>query len=129
MGMTRILSFKAWTGEHYVGLAELLTSLGSAVEGHHWRVTVEEWIASSRGEAIADLVADSLVSTEHLIDLFGVDAQLIDGELVGYPEGSSTADIRIRASDSSHWDVQSDKPEVLETILRIHPTAQDLTEW
>ncbi|MEV0582744.1 hypothetical protein [Nonomuraea sp. NPDC050310] len=110
-------------------MAELLASLGSAVEGHLWRVIAEEWSASSTGEAIASLDEDQLVSTAHLINLFPDGSQLIWGGLVGYPQGSPTADIKIRAFDSTSWDVQSNDPDVWETILRLHPSAQDLTEW
>ena len=77
---SRILSFKAWRGDdrgrrHYVGLAEVLTSLGAMVEGHRWRLTVD-WLMSPEAEAIASVTANSLVATGDLIELFTADSQL-----------------------------------------------------
>jgi hypothetical protein len=130
---SRILSFKAWRGDdrgrrHYVGLAEVLTSLGAMVEGHRWRLTVD-WLMSPEAEAIASVTANSLVATGDLIELFTADSQLIDGELVGYHGSLLVPDVTIRASDSSWWDVRTDRSELLEKITLLFPDAYELPEW
>ncbi|WP_433370571.1 hypothetical protein [Streptosporangium sp. CA-115845] len=124
----RILSFAAWRGGHYVGLAEVLASLGALIEGHRWQLIID-WLVSPETEAITEAAANSLVTTRHLIDLFSGDGQLIDGELVGYADSSSVPEVRIRAFDSGHWDVQTDSPELLEKIIMLYPDAHELPEW
>ncbi|MFG3437827.1 hypothetical protein ACGF0J_11365 [Nonomuraea sp. NPDC047897] len=125
---TRILSFKAWRGGRYVGLAEVLTSLGTLIDGHRWRLTID-WLVSPELEAITEATADSLVTTGRLIELFSVECQLIDGELVGHGDSPSAPEVKIRAFDSGHWDVQTDSPELLEKIIMLYPDAQELPEW
>ncbi|MGS2645772.1 hypothetical protein [Streptosporangium sp. LJ11] len=124
----RVLSFAAWQGGHYVGLAEVLASLGTLIEGHRWRLIID-WLVSPEIEAITEARANSLVTTSRLIDLFSGEGQLIDGELVGYADSSSEPQVRIRAFDSGHWDVQTGGPELLEKIIVLYPDAHELPEW
>ncbi|MFD8556596.1 hypothetical protein ACWDOR_20000 [Streptosporangium canum] len=124
----RIFSFAAWRGGRYVGLAEVLASLGALIEGHRWQLIID-WLVSPETEAITEATANSLVTTSHLIDLFSGDGQLIDGELVGYADSPSAPEVRIRAFDSGHWDVQTDSPELLEKIIMLYPDAHELPEW
>ncbi|MGJ6969242.1 hypothetical protein ACSDR0_45870 [Streptosporangium sp. G11] len=122
---TRVLSFAAWRGGHYVGLAEVLTSLGALIEGHRWQLIID-WLVSPKTDEITEATANSLVTTSHLIDLFGGDCQLIDGELVGYADSSSVPEVRIRAFDSGYWHVRADSPELLEKITVLYPDAHEL---
>ncbi|MEU4411123.1 hypothetical protein AB0F88_42015 [Streptosporangium sp. NPDC023963] len=124
----RVLSFAAWRGGRYVGLAEVLTSLDTLIEDHRWQLIID-WLVSSETEAIAEATANSLVTTSRLIDLFSGEGQLIDGELVGYGDSPSVPEVRIRAFDSGHWDVQTGSPELLEKIIVLYPDAHDLPEW
>ncbi|MER6177821.1 hypothetical protein [Streptosporangium sp. NPDC001681] len=117
----RILSFVAWRGGRYVGLAEVLASLGALIESHR-RQLIIDWLVSLETEAIVEATANSLVTTSHLIDLFSGDCQLNDGELVG-PE------VRIRVFDSGHWDVRTVSSELLEKIIMLYPDAHELPEW
>ncbi|MER5624837.1 hypothetical protein ABT061_27770 [Streptosporangium sp. NPDC002544] len=124
----RILSFVAWRGGRYVGLAEVLASLGALIESHRWQLIID-WLVSPETEAIVEATANSLVTTSHLIDLFSGDCQLIDGELVGYGDSPSAPEVRIRAFDSGHWDVRTDSSELLEKIIMLYPDAHELPEW
>lgn len=124
----RILSFAAWRKGRYVGLAEVLASLGVLIEGYRWRLIID-WLVSPETEAITEAMANSPVTTSHLVDLFSGDCQLIDGEFVGYADSPSVPEVRIRAFDSGHWDVQTDRPELLEKIIMLYPDAQELPEW
>ncbi|WP_329088549.1 MULTISPECIES: hypothetical protein [unclassified Streptosporangium] len=124
----RVLSFAAWRGGHYVGLAEVLTSLGALIEGYRWRLIID-WLVSAELEAITEATANSLVTTSRLIDLFSGDCRLIDGELVGYGDSLSVPEVRIRAFDSGHWDVRTGSPELLEKIIVLYPDAHELPEW
>ncbi|MEU0483464.1 hypothetical protein ABZ260_30285 [Streptosporangium sp. NPDC006013] len=124
----RILSFAAWRGGHYVGLAEVLASLGASIEGHRWELIID-WLLSPQAEAITEATADSLVTTRRLIELFSVECQLIDGELVGHGDSPSVPEVKIRAFDSGYWDVQTDSPELLEKIIMLYPDAHELPEW
>lgn len=125
---TRILSFAAWRGGRYVGLAEVLASLGSVIEDHRWRLIID-WLVSPELEAITEATASSLVSTREIVELFSVDCQLIDGEIVGHGGSSSVPEVRIRAFDSGHWDVRTDSSELLEKIVMLYPDAHELPEW
>ncbi|MER5650938.1 hypothetical protein [Streptosporangium sp. NPDC002524] len=128
MNEIRVLSFLAWRGDRRVGLAEVLTSLGVLVEGHRWQLIID-WLVSPELEAITEATANSSVTTSRLIDLFGGDCQLIDGELVGYGDSPSVPEVRIRAFDSGHWDVRTGSPELLERILMLYPDARELPGW
>lgn len=124
----RVLSFAAWRGGHYVGLAEVLASLGTLIEGHRRRLIID-WLVSPEVEAITEATANSPVTTSRLIDLFSGDCQLIDGELVGYGDSPSVPEVRIRAFDSGYWDVQTGSPELLGKIIALYPDAHELPEW
>ncbi|OUC97624.1 hypothetical protein [Streptosporangium minutum] len=125
---TRILTFKAWREKRYVGLAEVLTSLGPVLEGYRWELVID-WLVSPQAEAITGATAGSLVTAGRLIELFSVECQLIDGELVGHGDSPSAPEVKIRAFDSGHWDVQTGSPELLEKIVTLYPDAQELPEW
>ncbi|MEU7988290.1 hypothetical protein AB0B56_25805 [Streptosporangium canum] len=124
----RILTFKAWREKRYVGLAEVLASLGPMLEGYRWQLIID-WLLSPQAEAITEATADSLVTTGRLIELFSVECQLIDGELVGYGDSPSVPEVRIRAFDSGYWDVQTDSLELVEKIVMLYPDAHELPEW
>ncbi|WP_406319546.1 hypothetical protein OHA77_19730 [Streptosporangium sp. NBC_01639] len=124
----RILSFAAWRGGHYVGLAEVLASLGALIEGYRWQLIID-WLVSPETGAITEAAANSLVTTNHLIDLFSGDCQLIDGELMGYADSQPVPEVRIRAFDSGHWDVRTGNSELLKKIIVLYPDAHELPEW
>lgn len=124
----RILSFAAWREKRYVGLAEVLVSLGPMLEGYRWQLIID-WLLSPQAEAITEATADSPVTTGRLIELFSVECQLIDGELVGYADSPLAPEVKIRAFDSGYWDVQTDSPELVEKIIVLYPDAHELPEW
>ncbi|WP_436758291.1 hypothetical protein [Streptosporangium sp. V21-05] len=124
----RVLSFTAWREGRYVGLAEVLTSLGTLIEDYRWRLIIDR-LVSAELESITEATANSLVTTSRLIDLFSGEGQLIDGELVGYGDSPSVPEVRIRAFDSGHWDVQTGSPELLEKIIMLYPDAHELPKW
>ncbi|MEU4541202.1 hypothetical protein AB0G15_40855 [Streptosporangium sp. NPDC023825] len=124
----RVLSFAAWRGGHYIGLAEVLASLGTLIEGHRWQLIID-WLVSPETEAITEATANSLVTTSRLIDLFSGEGQLIDGELVGHGDSPSVPEVSIRAFDSGYWDVQTGSPELLKKIVSLYPDAHELPEW
>ncbi|WP_285585580.1 hypothetical protein [Herbidospora sp. NBRC 101105] len=119
------LTFQCWREEGLLTLADLLTSLGSMVEGYRWRLVIDE-LFSPRYQEITEAAEIFLMSTEQLVAMFGDDAQLIDGELTAHNADESTADLTIRALDSTWWDVETTIQEVLDEILRLYPDAEAL---
>ncbi|GLX95887.1 hypothetical protein Hesp01_38370 [Herbidospora sp. NBRC 101105] len=81
---------------------------------------------SPRYQEITEAAEIFLMSTEQLVAMFGDDAQLIDGELTAHNADESTADLTIRALDSTWWDVETTIQEVLDEILRLYPDAEAL---
>ena len=48
---------------------------------------------------------------------------------MGYHGSLLVPDVTIRASDSSWWDVRTDRSELLEKITLLFPDAYELPEW
>ncbi|GAA2999958.1 hypothetical protein GCM10017559_21050 [Streptosporangium longisporum] len=119
------LTFQCWRDEGRVTLADLLTSLGSIIEGYRWRLVVDE-LLSPRYQEITETAEGRLMETGQLIAMFGNDAQLIDGELTAHDADGSIVDLTIRALDSTWWDVETTMQEVLDRISLLYPDAKVL---
>jgi hypothetical protein len=119
------LTFQCRRDEGRVTLADLLTSLGSMIEGYRWRLVVDE-LLSPRYQEIAEAAEGCLMETAQLVAMFGNDAQLIDGELTAHDADGSIVDLTIRALDSTWWDVETTMQEVLDKISLLYPDAKVL---
>ncbi|MEU8267693.1 hypothetical protein AB0B89_11030 [Sphaerisporangium sp. NPDC049002] len=125
MQQTYGLTFRCWRDDGLVTLADLLMSLGRTIEGNRWRLVVEE-LPSPRYQEICDTADRSLMETGQLIALLGDDAQLIDGELAAYDADGACCDLTIRALDSTWWDIETTRQEVLDQVSRFYPDAEIL---
>ncbi|MFC5822692.1 hypothetical protein [Nonomuraea insulae] len=120
----RMLTFRAWREHHhYLGLEELLTSLEPLIETYEWRLTID-WLIPA-----IEMPENIWLSTDQVLQLFGSHPQLVDGEAEGRRVGSSATDVRLRALDSSLWDVQTARPDVAVRISELYPDAVELKEW
>jgi hypothetical protein len=123
----RGVTFAAWRGGTYLGLAGVLEALGAHVDGLIWRLAVEEALGPHT-EVLESRDAATMTTAE-LIALTGPDSQVIDGEFVGFREDSSGAAVMIvRAVDSTSWDVCSDDDLVLDAVRREYPDALPIPE-
>jgi hypothetical protein len=89
----RGVTFAAWRGGTYLGLAEVLGSLADHVDGLTWQLVVDEAVGPhteflESGEA-------GTVTTAELVALTGPDSQVIDGEFIGFRDDSGGAPVMI----------------------------------
>lgn len=118
-----MLTFAAWRGGRNLGLAELISSLGSLVEGYEWQLDIE-WIIPE-----IPIPQHAWLTTDHLLELFESQPQLVDGEVMGRMVGASTPDLCVRALDGGWWDIRTSKVDVLRRIRELYPDAAQLEEW
>ncbi|MGW0807560.1 hypothetical protein [Nonomuraea sp. NPDC002799] len=124
MAETRMLTFAAWRDGHCLGLEELLRSLGPLIDSYEWRLAID-WLIPE-----IEIPEDVWLSTDQVLQLFDSHPQLVDGEAEGRRAGSSTPDVvRLRAFDSTSWDVQMARPDVARRIGELFPDAVEFEKW
>ena len=111
------VTFSAWKGDRYIGLAELLVVLGGSILDLWWEVDIDEMAPEPGAEALEALTSSGRVQTLELLRRAAPDFQIIDGRLTGYvDEDSGDALVRIAAVDSSSWDVESSFDHMLPAL-------------
>ncbi|MET9251954.1 hypothetical protein [Nonomuraea sp. NPDC003709] len=118
-----MLTFAAWRDGRYLGLEELLRSLGTLIDSYEWRLTID-WLIPE-----IEIHGDVWLSTYQVLQLFESHPQLVDGEAEGRRVGSSAPDVRLRAFDSTSWDVQTARPDVAGRIRELYADAVGLEKW
>jgi hypothetical protein len=120
------LSFRAWRGDHYLGLAELLSALGGLTADASWELRLDEVAPGPQGVELESLAHKARVSTRELILASFPDGQIIDGELRGYTDAGEPF-IVIHAIDSSDWDVECADEKVCAAVKAVYPEAVDVS--
>ncbi|MFE7433216.1 hypothetical protein ACIPH4_07905 [Streptomyces tendae] len=117
------ITFRAWHGEHYVTLAELLVRLGSFGLDLTWRVEFDE-IVDPRCVEMERRSADAGMDTLTLLSLTTPFLQLIDAEARGFADDKLV--LVLSECDSSWWDVRAVDTRVLSELRHHYPGAEDL---
>ncbi|MEU8464014.1 hypothetical protein [Streptomyces sp. NPDC029003] len=117
------ITFRAWRGEHYVTLAELLVRLGSFGLDLIWRVEFDE-IVDPRCVEMERRSADAGMDTLTLLSLTTPFLQLIDAEVCGFAGDELV--LVLTEFDSSLWDVRAVDERVLSELRLHYPGAEDL---
>jgi hypothetical protein len=121
------ITFQAWRGGVYHGLADVLEALGPYVDGYTWRWKVDEAIGPST--PILEATDVRTMTTRELAALTGPDTQVVDGEFAGFLDrAAETPTVIIRAFDSTSWDVYSDDDQLLEELRRRYADSRPLEE-
>ena len=119
------LSWRAWRGDHYIGLAEVLTVLGRITADARWDLELEEVAPGPEGAALEEVAQRPRVGTRDLI-LAAFPGQIIDGTLRGYAGPDETAPFLILyAVDSSDWDVETSDEAAYAAVRAAFPEAID----
>ncbi|MEV0730627.1 hypothetical protein [Polymorphospora sp. NPDC050346] len=117
---------RAWRSDHYIGLAELLTTLGRITAEASWELQLDEVAPGPAGSEIEALTQRERVHTRELILAAFPDGQIIDGELRGYTDDTATEPyIIVRAVDSTDWDIECEDPKVYEALKIALPESSD----
>jgi hypothetical protein len=121
------ISLKAHRGGTYLSLAELLFVLGRPLLGLHWKARVSE---ASGPEAVTARLTS--VAEEEWLGLFDLlplvtpDVRIAAGEVTGY-DANGERILTVRAVDSSWWDIETEDPDLLETLSEVYPDAMKLS--
>lgn len=121
------ISLKAQRGDAYLSLAELLFVLGRPLLRLHWKARVSEVSGpeeiTSRLTSVAE---EEWLGTFDLLHLVTPDVRVVHGEVTGY-DANGERILTVRAVDSSWWDIETEDPEILETISEVYPDALKLS--
>jgi hypothetical protein len=123
MSQWQVVSFPAWQGQRYVGLAEILVRLDGFGLEIEWRCFVDEMAPEPGGKRLADLEPGTRLETLALLALVAPDQQVIDGRFEGYRHDGVLA-ARIRAVGGADWDVEAAEIEVLQQLASCYAGAQ-----
>lgn len=109
-----------------VELIDVLRLLGPQAEESDWELVDLECVGAAAADELHKL-ADShtRLSGRRLMRLAADVTQVIDGDFIGYRRGESSPWVRVRAADSSAYDVQSDDEAVL---TRMRQCFHEVTE-
>ncbi|MDB6095145.1 MAG: hypothetical protein JWM32_2707 [Verrucomicrobia bacterium] len=110
--MKTTISFKAWRGDRYLGLAEILIVIGCSILDLKWTLNLVEVAIGADAEALNSLNGRRGVGTLELLHLATPDVQIVDGTAEGYNPNNSLR-IKVTAIDSSCWDVESEDAEIV----------------
>jgi hypothetical protein len=122
------ITFDAWRDERsYIGLAELLVRLGGFGLDLEWTGAEIEPAPEPGAEALEALEDGPRLSTLELLALVAPNKQVIDGVFEAYRPGTEDKVLRIRAVDSSNWDVETGDPG-LATMFQVTYDGKDVTQ-
>jgi len=118
------LTFRAWQGDRYIGVRDILTALEDAVASLQWRVRIDEMASGPGPNRLQDVSPDAWLDTSGLLDATANDVQVIDGQLSGYQSRESASPhIIVRAVDSTWWDIESDDDDVAQAVVNRLPNV------
>jgi hypothetical protein len=124
MSRWRVVTFRAWQGQRYIGLAEILVQFGGFGLEIEWSCFVEEAAPEPSGTQLEDLDPGTRLDTLTLLALVAPNVQVIDGRFDGYRRGTTEMVARIRAVDSTDWDIEAMETNVLHQLAAYYPGAR-----
>ena len=121
------ISLKAQRGDAYLSLAELLFVLGRPLLKLHWKTRVSKVAGPEEVAArLTSVAEEDWLGTFDLLHLVTPDVRIVDGEVTGY-DAQGERILNVRAVDSSWWDVETDDPEILQTLSEVYPDGMKLS--
>jgi hypothetical protein len=120
------LSLKARRGDAYLSLAELLVVLGRPLLRLHWKARIEDAAPDDAAKRLKAVSEDDWLGTFDLLHLVTPDVRIAHGEVTGY-DARGERILTVRAVDSAWWDVETDDPDILQTIAELYPDAVKLS--
>jgi len=121
------ISLKAQRGDAYLSLAELLFVLGRPLLKLHWKARVSKVAGPEEVAArLTSVAEEDWLGTFDLLHLVTPDVRIVDGEVTGY-DAQGERILNVRAVDSSWWDVETDDPEILQTLSEVYPDGMKLS--
>ena len=124
------VTFRAWRGDAFIPLVEVLLAIGHAALDRRWSLRDTEFAPGWRGsdELTHIAAASTSVPTLKLIDLVSDGIQLVDGELIGEDENRERAPLKVRSVRGDDWDVEAEDPSVVAAIRSHFADVQDLPD-
>src|SRR5215472_4560072 len=123
------LTFRAWQGDRYIGLWDIVTALEDVVANLQWRVRIDEMAPTPGPNRLDDVGPEAWLDTQELIGATANDAQVIDGQVSGYRSRSAASpDLTIRAVDSTWWDVESVDDDLAEAVVNRLPNVLPMSQ-
>src|SRR5258708_5728366 len=121
------VTLRAWHGDRYLGLRDVLAALGDRTENLQWRLHLEEIAPGPHSPRLEAMNPDAWLDTPTLLGIAEHDVQIIDGELSGYRPGQHDAPyVTIRAADSTWWDVESDDDDLTALVRHRLPDVEEM---
>ena len=121
------ISLRAHRGDAYLSLAELLFVLGRPILKLHWKARISEVSGSEEIKArLTSVAEEEWLGIFELLHLVTPDVQIVAGEVTGY-DASGERILNVRAVDSSWWDIETEDPDILDTISEVYPDAMKLS--
>lgn len=118
------LSFRAWRGKHYIGLAEVLSALGRTTANAVWELRLDEVAPGPEGDRLHTAADGPRIGTRELMLTAFPDGQIIDGELRAFAQpGDAEPLLVLYAVDSTDWDLETTDPAVLAAAREAFPGA------
>ena len=115
-------SVRAWRCGGYLSLAQLLSMLTYRVRGLEWAVQLNEVAPEPGSAALESLKPDHLLTVDELLSIASPNVQIIDGLIEGRNRDGRTV-IRIRAVDSTWWDIEADDSSMIKELSDRFPDA------
>lgn len=110
----------AWTGDHYISLAEILLCIGKLLTDLQWYVNINEVAPEPGAEQLEALSPAVPLSIFQLLHLVTPGIQVIDGEITAKDKGGKQL-LLLRAVDSSSWDVETDLEHIVRKLEDSYP--------
>lgn len=115
------------TGVLAFDLHDVLRAIGDDALRSSWTVEGVECIGGEAATVLHDLSdRGQTIEGERLLALAAQLTQFVDGELAGRLPGEEREWIKIRAVDSSAYDVLTDRDDVLRTLRTLFRAVQDI---
>lgn len=121
------ISMLAWNDDEYISLAEIILAIGWPLRKMIWHIRVEEASIEPGAEALENSCPSDSYSTLQLLRMITPNIQIIDGEIIGTAQDDTEDYIKIEAIDSTHWDIESNITELIESIKNIFPYATTIS--
>jgi hypothetical protein len=120
--MNKGISIKAWSESADVSLAEILLTMKDRISGLKWSLQIEDTEIGPAASSLNSISPEQRISTRELLNAVSPNVQIIDGTIDGY-DMENRLILRLRAVDSTWWDLETEDKEILQIIAKKFPDA------
>jgi len=121
------LSIRAWRGNHYVSLSELLLLIGRFFAENQWFVQVQEVAPEPGAELLEACDPAKPLTIDELHRIAAPNIQIVDGQITAIGNDGKIY-LLLHAVDSTSWDVETDHTEALSTIREVFSEAIEIPD-